>query len=289
MKKRLWAAGFALLIICTCLTMGAALAQARYPEVHSVVTDDANVLSKKMVEDIVSYQAAVQSRTGVSIHVAIVHFLDGVDVQTYANTLFARWALGGNDVLLLGAAGEDTFASVSGISVAEKWNAGNAQSMLFTSGFGELFKAQQYDAAIGQYLVAFADMLNKQYNADINALRLLPNYAKAIGSGAEKAQVETPASEKRTWQDYASGMWGGFQENFNDNAKKYGESREQRVRESDSANRGGWLVLVLLGILILGQRRVRGRYADRRGCSGCGCSPLGWLFVLLGLNKRWRQ
>ena len=110
-------------ILCLCLAVvlpACALAAARMPAMRDAVTDDADVLGQQTAADIAEYAQKVQEKTDISIHVAIVHFLDGLDAQTYANQLFEKWALGDDDLLLLGAAGEDSFATALGKNVQKK-------------------------------------------------------------------------------------------------------------------------------------------------------------------------
>ena len=112
-----------------------------------------------------AYASRVEEETGVKLHVALVNFLDGMEVKTYARQLFQRWELGGDDLLLLGAAGEDSFAAVMGSNVEKKLGASNAENLLYTSSsFATLFQSQQYDAAFASFSEALNDLLERQYN-----------------------------------------------------------------------------------------------------------------------------
>lgn len=94
------------LALCLCLLVAAlplsAFAAVRLPAQRGVVTDDANVLGAQTAADIAEYAEKVESETDVRLHVAIVHFLDGMEASTYAQTLFEKWELEGNDVLFAG-------------------------------------------------------------------------------------------------------------------------------------------------------------------------------------------
>ena len=112
--KRLLKALAAVLVAMALLIPALALGEARFPADRGAVTDDANVLSQAMIKEIGEFQTLALARTGVRVRVAVVHFLDGLDAQTYARELFVRWGMGLMDLLILGAAGEDSFAAVSG-------------------------------------------------------------------------------------------------------------------------------------------------------------------------------
>ena len=111
-----------MLCLCLCLVMalaGPALASARLPVQRGAATDDADVLSAQTVSDFSSYAQQVEAETGLRLHVALVHFWDGLDAQAYADALFEAWNLGDMDILLCGAAGEDTFATAMGDGAAD--------------------------------------------------------------------------------------------------------------------------------------------------------------------------
>ena len=120
MKKKICALLVLTLALCWSL---AAFAAVRMPENRGALTDDANVLGTLTAKDVMAYASRVEEETGVKLHVALVNFLDGMEVKTYARQLFQRWELGGDDLLLLGAAGEDSFAAVMGSNVEKKLGA----------------------------------------------------------------------------------------------------------------------------------------------------------------------
>ena len=51
---------------------------------------------------------------------------------------------------------------------------------------------------------------------------------------------------------------------------------------------GGWIVLAIIIAIIFGQsdpvRRARRQGGRNYRSYGCGCSPLGWLVSLFGIN-----
>ena len=166
MKKRM----FALLLTLMLLVPLCALGALRMPEHRGTVTDDANVLSAQTVTDLNSYAQKLAEKADVNLHVAMVHFLDGAEVQSYANTLFDLWELENDDLLLLGAAGEDSFAAVMGNDVQKTLGATNAENLLFTSSeFSSFFRTQQYDAAIAAYCTALNELVHNWPSAEAAA------------------------------------------------------------------------------------------------------------------------
>ena len=276
-KKLLW------ILVALALTLspfGASLAQARYPELRGTVTDDANVLSKEIMAEIAEFQTLIYPETDVRIHVALVHFLDGVDAQTYANALFSRWALGENDFLLLGAAGEDVFASASGKKLKEKFTDSSAQSLLFTSGFADSFKSQRYDEAFGQYWVAFSQMLNKQYDADIYLGKLFAQHR----SGEDTAAPGKPAIPDRPDFPFASDVWENINERFADHARDYEESSRRREENSQESAPKAWIVLAVLALLLFSRKTTVYKNRKKGGCLGCLMIPITLGLTLAFLN-----
>ncbi len=276
MKTKLGKALWAMMMVLVLLTPAAALGQARFPADRGAVTDDASVLPESLVANIAEFQTVALSRTGVKVQVAVVHFLDGLDAQTYAQELFARWDLGENDFLLLGAVGEDQYASASGTQLKKTWSDNNAQLLLSTSGFGELFKKQQYEQAFSQFFVAFGQTLGRLYSADMNLNGLFSAY------GATQA---TPAPAG-TRQSFVSSLWNSIQEGFDDSAMGYVDYHEQREREQGGLSPAGWVLLIVLIGIVFSQSDPARR---ARKTMGCGCGPLGWIFGLIGIGKLWRR
>ena len=161
-----------MLCLCLCLVMalaGPALASARLPVQRGAATDDADVLSAQTVSDFSSYAQQVEAETGLRLHVALVHFWDGLDAQAYADALFEAWNLGDMDILLCGAAGEDAFATAMGDGAADLLGRQSAENLMYTSSrFGTLFASQQYNAALTEYCRAFNALVLKRTDADIS-------------------------------------------------------------------------------------------------------------------------
>ena len=256
-----------MLCLCLCLVMalaGPALASARLPVQRGAATDDADVLSAQTVSDFSSYAQQVEAETGLRLHVALVHFWDGLDAQAYADALFEAWNLGDMDILLCGAAGEDAFATAMGDGAADLLGRQSAENLMYTSSrFGTLFASQQYDAALAEYCRAFNALVLKRTDADISLDGLF---------GTAQA-TPAPTSESRLWDEVMDAI--------NDSSEEYQARHDSRRHTENGLSAGGWIVLAVLVLIVLKSGR-RGRTGRMRG--GCGCAPLGWLFSLLGLN-----
>lgn len=252
------------LCIFFCLLMllpSMALAAARMPQRHSTVTDDANVLSAQTASDISAYAEKLSDQVEIELHVALVHFLDGMDARSYADALFAKWELGSDDLLVLGAAGEDSFATALGADVQKKLGSANAENLLFTSSaFGSLFAAQQYDAAFAAYCTALNALIEKQMEKTI---RMDGLFGQTAPSPMEQAH------------SYGSQLWSDIMQSISDSSEDYHAQHQREEQEDNGLSAGGWIVLIILVMIML--RRNKYERKKRPGC-------IGWIFSLLGVN-----
>lgn len=265
MKKTFY--GFLACVLALCLTLPA-FAAPRMPENRGALTDDANALGAQTARDIQEYAELAEDETDVKIHVALTHFFDGVEAKTYARQLFEKWDLGKNDLLLVGAAGEDVFAIAMGKTVEKELGASNAENLLYTSSsFASLFRAQEYDAAFSSFFLALNDLLCKQYGEEIELGELFRRQ-----SGAEK---QTTSSSPALWEQILGSM--------SENTEDYQENHSQ---EENGLGVGGWVILAILIAIIFGQsdpvRKSRNQHRGQHRNYGCGCSPLGWILTLIG-------
>ena len=268
--------------IALCLLMLAfaatAFASARMPENRGVVTDDANVLSAQTVTDIESYAEDLDDETDVRLHVVMVHFLDGMDVQGYADALFTLWDLSSDDLLIVGAAGEDSFAVAMGKEVRDKLGEKNASNLMFTSSdFSAKFRAQQYDAAFASYFVAFNTLVEKQYDETI---KLGSRFQSAQASAAAPQATANPSG-------YGSQLWSDIMDSIRNRDDSYQSYQQTHKNEDNGIGVGGWVVLAIIIGIVFSQsdpaRKQRRSGRDYRSY-GCGCSPLGWIFSIFGVN-----
>ena len=262
MMKRIFAILLSLSLLLAPLD---ALGALRMPECRGTVTDDANVLAAQSIADLNSYAQKLAEKTDITLHVALVHFLDGAEVQSYANTLFDLWELGSEDMLLLGAAGEDSFATVMGSAVQKVLGATNAENLMFTSSeFSPLFRTQQYDAAIAAYCTALNELVHKQTGESIRMDGLFG---------------QTAPDPIQQVQQYGSALWSDVMQSISESSESYLAHHEREEREENGLTAGGWIVLIVLIVIMTRQSKAQKRYGRRRR-SGC----LGWILGLFGFN-----
>ena len=252
-------------VILICLALAllpiTAMAGVRMPDCRGTVTDDANVLSAQTASDLSEYAKRLEDETGIALHVALVHFLDGAEVQSYANSLFDLWELEESYLLIVGAAGEDSFAAAAGNEVLRSLGQSNVDNLLYTSSdFAQLFRTQQYDASFAAYAGAMNALAQKQLNAEI---RMDGLFGQTVPSPAQ--QVQTFGSE----------LWSDIMESITDSSEDYYEHHEREEREDNGLSAGGWIVLIILVMIML--RRNKYEQKQRPGC-------MGWLFSILGIN-----
>jgi uncharacterized membrane protein YgcG len=270
----------ALALVLSLLAPAAALGDARFPADAGVLTDDANVIGQTMAGDIAAYAQQVEDETGVRLHVALVLFWDGETAQDYADTLFTRWEFGADDLLLAGAVAEDTFAVASGENVKAKLSDSSLNSLLYSSGFADRFRQQQYDAAFGTFFVAFHSLLGRQYGLSSSLDSLFAAYqpaATATEAPQSDASSNSDNSDYSNWGTYANfpnELWNETMATIGDSIQRF-QSHSQS--ETSGLTPGAWVVLVVILVILVGQRR-----RTRRG--GCGCSPVGWVLGGLGLG-----
>lgn len=251
-------------LLCLLLAPALALGAARMPEMRGSVTDAANVLSGETAADLAAYAQRTEEKTGLKLYVAIVHFLDGMDAQSYAGELLESWELDDDAMLLLGAAGEDSFATALGSETAKKLGKANAESLMYTSSrFGALFRAQRYDEAFAAYCTALNALISKELDESIRMDGLFGQ------SGASDAHTE---------KSYTSELWSEVMAAIADSSETDSDRYERHAREEHGLTADGWIVLIVLVIILMKQHR-RDHWQERRR-GGC----LSWIFGLFGLK-----
>lgn len=101
--------GLALSTVCT-LSVALAGGLDNFPRLTGRIVDNANLLTGETQQSITTELASLEEKTGDQIVVVTLPSLSGYDIETYANSLFRRWALGqkqiNNGVMLLVAPNE---------------------------------------------------------------------------------------------------------------------------------------------------------------------------------------
>lgn len=296
MKK--WICGILSLMLV--LSSAFALADARMPVSRGALTDDADVLSNEVSSAIVAYVGDVKDETKLDMHVAIVHFLDGLDAQTYANQLFEKWELGDEAVLLLCAAGEDTFATAMGKKAEKQLSKQNMDNLMYTSSdFSNAIAEQAYDVGFARYFVAFNELINKRYDESLKLPKALTRAATTGTQESEETASQTVASS--LWQQITSGvqtngqngqngqngtympsLWYQTMQGVEDNSSHYTDYYESHDYGDNGIGVGGWIILIIIVMIIFSQSHPA-RKAKRNYSNSHGGSSKGWLFGLLGL------
>ena len=293
MKK--WICGILSLMIV--LTSALALADARMPVNRGVLTDDADVLSNELSSAIVAYAEDVKSETDLDVYVAVVHFLDGLDAQTYANQLFAKWELNDNAVLLLCAAGEDSFAAAMGKKAENKLSKQNMDNLMYTSSdFAGSIGRQEYDKAFAKYFVAFNDLISKRFDAGVKlpkaitkiandgaAEEVQPGSTSTFSAGSLWSQITSGVQQNGQNEqnsNYMPSLWYQTMQGVEDNSSYYTDYYQDHSYGENGIGVGGWIILIILVMIIFSQshpvRRANNRYKKNHGGKG-------WIYGLLGV------
>ena len=194
-----------LCLLAALLLMGCtALAEPRYPESKGVVTDSAGVLSTSVLSDLRKLDKRLDKAEVPQMVVVTVDFLDGTDVQTYAQTLFERWELDEDEMLLLVCVGEESYALVCGRQVDRLVSPATQQELLATV-FHEPFMAQQYDVAVTQFVPAMVQELNKACGESVKTSDLFRKFSNGIFGnwafslpGSDKEDEDIPVRVSRS-------------------------------------------------------------------------------------------
>ncbi len=275
--------GIALLMIMLFCSPLNAWAAPRYPEkTDLVVTDGANIFSKNTVDDLNAFHSTLKNETGVKLWVVTVHFLDGVDVSTFARDVFRQWNLGDEDMLLLLSSGDEEAVTIAGNTLVRRLSA-DSQQHLLNFYFLKDFQNEQYESAFRQYIPQLASSLSNSYGQKVSTADLFGIPAAAPTA----APTVAPSTNNNSWMEYLPGGSKFFSEWEKNDERVETPSRPFREEKSSGFSLGSLFILFILFSLLFGSRRRR--ISDRAGCMGCGCGPLGWIVAGLGLNELFKS
>lgn len=241
----------------------------RYPDMTGAVTDAAGVLSDAMKADLLKLQSELEDEdedADFNLHIVTVDFLDGQSVQSYADALFSRAKLGKDDMLLLIAAGEDSYAVTVGKKAGEAFSQANLQSRLISTGFANGIAAQRYDEALSVFFTDFVKDAREKLDVKLSG--------ELFG---QTAQTQAAQAQGTSY----SQMLGDLITNITTDAQKYVAQPVKNVT-SKGLTPAGWVVLVLLILLVFSQSDPA-RKVKKNGCTGCGCAPFSKIFSALGI------
>lgn len=157
-----------ILLLLLLLNPTAALAVVE-PTSAGYVNDYANVLSDETEQYIIEQSAALDQATGAQVVVVTVDFLDGMDIENYAYTLFNEWGIGdaekNNGLLLLLAIGEDNYWAMQGKGLEGVLSSGVLGDYLYEY-LEPDFATGNYDAGVMQVCTAFYGWFEDYYSLD---------------------------------------------------------------------------------------------------------------------------
>ena len=168
-RNKIIAAFFAALIVLLAF-MPAVSAEVVEPTAEFYVADYANVIGDDTERYIIEINDSLYDQTGAQIVLVTVDFLDGMDIEDYAYTLFNEWGIGSsasnNGVLILLVIGEDNYWMSCGSGL---------ESYLTPSYMGDLlyyyleddFAARDYDSGATKVFDATAESLASYYNVTL--------------------------------------------------------------------------------------------------------------------------
>ena len=67
------------------------------PSFEIYVYDEANIIDRELEDYIVGVNRELEEKTGAQVVVAVVNSLDGLDINTYATSLFEKWKIGSKE------------------------------------------------------------------------------------------------------------------------------------------------------------------------------------------------
>ena len=82
---------------------------------------------------------------------------------------------------------------------------------------------------------------------------------------------------------YGGELWREVMDAINETSVDYQTHYTEAEDRENGLTAGGWIVLIILIMIVMRQNK-RDRHRRRSHRSGCGCSPIGWIFGLLGLS-----
>lgn len=195
MKHKKWIAILLLLLMCW---PAAAWAVVEAPP-EGYVADYANMLTDETEAYLIEKSRQLDEATGAQIVVVTVDFLDGMDIEDYAYTLFNDWGIGdaekNNGLLLLLAIGEDNYWCMQGKGLEGVLSSGMLGDYLYEYLEPDFAKAD-YDAGVRKVFDALLDWFD--------------NYYSVQGSNAAGNDVTVPVQpvrEQNSQNEDSSWFW----------------------------------------------------------------------------------
>ena len=165
MKRQKYAKIFLLCFLISLSTITAAWAVVEAPsEVY--VGDYANVLNEATEQLIIAENERLEAASGAQIVVVTVDFLDGMEIEDYAYTIFNDWGIGdaekNNGLLLLLVIGEENYWAMQGDGIYRALTSGTLDEYLY-SYLEPDFAVGDYDAGTAKVFQAFVEWYDNYY------------------------------------------------------------------------------------------------------------------------------
>lgn len=142
-----------------------AMAVVEAPE-SVYVGDYANVLTEQTEQYIIAQNQTLSELTGAQIVVVTVDFLDGMEIEDYAYTIFNAWGIGdaeqNNGLLLLLAIGEENYYAMQGKGLEGVLSSGTLGDYLYDYLEAD-FAVGAYDAGVYKVFNAFLQWFDAYY------------------------------------------------------------------------------------------------------------------------------
>lgn len=131
------------------------------------VGDYANVLTEETEQYIITENEKLAAAIGAQIVVITVDFLDGMEIEDYAYTIFNDWGIGdaerNNGLLLLLAIGEDNYYAMQGQGLEGILSSGTLGDYLYDY-LEDDFAVGDYDTGVYRVFNAFLDWFDTYYD-----------------------------------------------------------------------------------------------------------------------------
>ncbi len=154
--------GVLLVLLLPCMAM----AVVEAPE-DIYVGDYANVLTDETEQYIITENQKLAEATGAQIVIITVDFLDGIEIEDYAYTIFNEWGIGdaqrNNGLLLLLAIGEENYYAMQGQGLEGVLSSGTLGDYLYDY-LEPDFAAGNYDAGVSKVFNAFLGWFDMYYD-----------------------------------------------------------------------------------------------------------------------------
>lgn len=166
-----------IILIVTNISSISAASKEYSPTAEFFINDFANVLSQQVKQEIYSIGRNVEAKTTAQLVVVTVPNMNGLDIESYANTLFNKWGIGTKDkdngVLLLLSKDDKKIRIEVGYGLEGALNDAKVGRILDKYAINPL-KQDNYDTAILTTVRQIQGEIYNEYNIDNKVEN--PNY-----------------------------------------------------------------------------------------------------------------